>query len=280
MTDRRIKVLFLTSSYPRNANDSASVFLRYLADHLAQQGVQIHVLAPADSKGGTCVEGEVTVHRFRYLPISWQRLAYGSGILPNLKRSPWLWLQVPFFLLAMTVKLVRLFATERIDVIHAHWLLPQGLVGAIGARLFRVPLIISAHGTDTFALRGRFLDGFKRWIVRQSDQWTTNTAATAAAAVGPDLGLPKPRIVPMGVNVMLFSSGNRTVLRQNISDEEYLVLFVGRLIENKGCQDLIEALSLLPGETGSRTTLWIVGDGDERANLERTVRNFGIEDRV
>src|SRR5262245_41020728 len=97
----QLKVLHLVSSYPRSDEDSASVFLRYLANNLADRGLEIHVLAPADRKGGTTVEGMVTVHRFQYLPSRLQRLAYGSGIMSNLQRSPWLWLQVPPFVLAM-----------------------------------------------------------------------------------------------------------------------------------------------------------------------------------
>ena len=210
MNDRRITVLFLASSYPRDVTDSASVFLRDLADHLEQNSVKIHVLVPADGKADTSVEGQVTVHRFRYLPSSRQTLAYGSGILPNLKRTPRLWLHVPLFVMVMAVKMCRLLATRRIDVIHAHWLLPQGLVGLMGARLFGVPLVVSAHGSDAFALRGRFLDGLKRWIIRRSDRWTANTAATAAA-VARGVKLPEPRIIPMGVDVAFFSRGDRTV---------------------------------------------------------------------
>ena len=279
MDNRRLKVLFLASSYPRHHADSASVFLRDLADRLAQECVHIHVLAPGDGEHGTDLEGNVSVHRFRYLPGVRQKLAYGSGILPNLKRSPLLWLHVPFFVIAMTVKMCRLLAAERIDLIHAHWLLPQGLVGLIGAHLFSVPLIVSAHGSDAFALRGRFLAALKRRIVRMSNCWTANTTETAGA-VARDVKLPAPRIIPMGVDVALFSRGDRAALRQTISDREFILLFVGRLVKTKGCLDLIEALSLLRAQTRSRARLWIVGDGDERDRLQRAVRDLGIEAQI
>src|SRR5258705_4738507 len=103
-----LKVLFLTSSYPRSNDDAASIFLRYLADHLADQGLNIHVLAPADVTGGSRSEGKIVVHRFGYFPRAWRALAYGSGIMPNLRRCPWLWLQVPCFLLTMTIVPFRL----------------------------------------------------------------------------------------------------------------------------------------------------------------------------
>ena len=273
------KVLFLASSYPRSRDDTASVVLRYLAEHLADDGVDVHVLAPADRKGATVVEGKVTVHRFQYFPAALQKLAYGSGMLPNLKRSPSLWLQVPFFFMVMTYSLLRLLATQRFDLIHAHWILPQGLVGLIGPCLFRVPLVVSVHGTDAFALGGRFATSLKRLILSRSVAWTANTASTAAA-VTRNSRLPHARIIPMGVDIALFSSGNPAALRRELPEWEFLVLFVGRLIENKGCHDLLQSFSFLSSKTRSHTTLWVVGDGDQRKQLEQAAQDLGVGEKV
>lgn len=274
-----MKILFLTSSYPRGPEDTASVFLRYLADYLSDSGVEMHILAPGDTGSGTTVEGKVTVHRFRYFPGKWQRLAYGSGMLPNLKRAPWLWFQVPFYVLSMAWLLLRLLATQRFHVIHSHWILPQGLVGLIGSLIFRVPLLVSAHGTDAFALRGRLTTGLKRVVLRGCAAWTANTASTAAALAAASLR-SQARIVPMGVDVSLFSKGDPTALRGDLPDGDYLVLFVGRLIENKGCLDLIHALARFPDKIRARTALWVVGGGDRRECLEQAARAAGVAERV
>lgn len=279
MIGQSVKILFLTSSYPRNPEDTASVFLRYLAEYLAESGVDVHVLAPAEGVGGTKIERRVAVHRFRYFPSAWQGLAYGSGMLPNLKRSPWLWLQVPFFLTAMTCRLLRLHSAHGFDLFHAHWVLPQGLLGLAGARLFRRPLIVTVHGTDAFALRGGMADRLKHWILRSAAAWTANTANTASALTCA-ARLPQAQIIPMGVDVALFSTGRRDALRVELGDSDYLVLFVGRLIENKGCHDLLEAFSLLSEKTLARSTLWIVGDGDQRKHLAREAHRLGIGEKV
>ncbi len=277
-SDHSLRVLFLASSYPRSADDTASVFLRYLAEHLAEDGIDVHVLAPADGKGESVVESKITVHRFQYFPAALQKLAYDSGMLPNLKRSPWLWIQVPGFLLAMTISLLRLLARQRFDVIHAHWILPQGLVGLVGSWLFSVPLVTSTHGTDAFALSGRLAKSFNRLILSHSAAWTANTESTAAAVTYSDLS--QARIIPMGVDLQLFSSGRSAALRGNLPQEENLLLFVGRLIENKGCDDLLRAFILLPEDIRTRTTLWIVGDGDRRKQLELAAKDLGIGEKV
>lgn len=273
------KVLFLTSSYPRHRDDTASVFLRYLAENLTKAGIDVHVLAPADGRAGTVVEGRVTVHRFQYFPATLQKLAYGSGMLPNLKRSPSIWLQVPFFLLAMTWESMRLLVRHRFDLVHAHWILPQGLVGLLGQFVFSVPLVVSIHGTDAFALRGPLTRAMKRLILKRSVAWTANTVMTSRA-IAHDRSMPAPKVIPMGVDLELFAAGNPVPLRRDLPAGEHVVLFVGRLIENKGCADLLRAFALLSPNRRTRTILWVVGDGDQKTELERTARDLGISEKV
>jgi teichuronic acid biosynthesis glycosyltransferase TuaC len=278
MSSLRAKVLFVTSSYPRNENDTSSVFLRYLAEHLTSHGVDVHVLTPADRKRATAVEGSITVHRFQYLPAAFQRLAYGSGMLPNLKRSPWLWVQVPFFLLAIIASLLFLLAKKRFDIIHAHWILPAGVAGLIGSRLFRVPLVVTTHGTDAFSLRSRSSRALKNLILRSSAVWTANTDSTAAAVL--HHGSPRCRIIPMGVDLSRFAGGNPAALRRELAEGELLILFVGRLIESKGCHDLLAAVSRLPPETRVRTKLWVVGEGNQRRQLQQIAVDLRIDQNV
>jgi glycosyltransferase involved in cell wall biosynthesis len=274
-----LKILFLASSYPRDENDVASVFLRYFAEALAARGVEVHVLAPADGKSTRTFEAGIFVHRFQYFPVRWQKLAYGSGIMPNLKRSPSLWLQVPCFFMAQTLATVRLIKKQRFDLLHAHWLLPQGLIARFGAALFGIPLVVTAHGSDAFALRSKVASWLKRLVVNQSHAWTANTDMTAAAILK-DGEARTPRIIPMGVDVARFSAGDGAALRSQLPKDELVVLFVGRLIESKGCHDLLQALSLLDANLRARVTLWVIGDGDRRAMLMQAARDLGIQDKT
>ena len=269
----------LASSYPRSAEDSAAIFLRHLAESLSQLGIEVHVLAPSDKKGGKCLENEVAVHRFQYFPAAWQQLAYGSGILPNLRRNPWLWIQVPFFLISMTSSLLRLLWKERPDLIHAHWVLPQGLIAVLAKLFYKLAVITTAHGGDAFALRGRLLGSLKRFVLRYGDAWTSNTQATSYA-FEQDGSLPNPYIIPMGVDVQRFHSGHRKPLRRKLPEDELLVLFVGRLVEKKGVDDLLRAFSLLPAALRAKTTLWVVGDGEQRPWLQQYTEDLGISSKV
>ena len=121
-----LKVLMLTSSYPRNRGDSAGLFVGHLAEKISQRGMKVQVLAPSEARGGTFIENNFVIHRFQYFPSSWQGLAYGSGILPNLKRKPWLWIQGPLFLFCMTCSLFRIIRKENPNPTQVHRILPQG----------------------------------------------------------------------------------------------------------------------------------------------------------
>jgi len=275
----QLKVLFLTSSYPGSKEDNASVFLRYMAEALANRGIAIHVVAPAEGRGETTIEGKIAVQRFQYFIRRFQKLAYGSGIIANLKRNPWLWVEVPFFTGAMLYAVLRTMHREQIDLTHAHWIIPQGMVGLVASRLYKIPLVTTAHGADAFALRNPLTKFLKRLVISRSDAFTANTRATSDAIGAVNCGR-MARIIPMGVNVDLFRGGSSTALRQQLADAQFLVLFVGRLIEKKGCNALLTAFSLLSPPLLRKTKLWIVGDGNQKTFLEKEAKNLALQENV
>lgn len=270
-----LKVLMLTSSYPRNSTDNSSIFLRYLAKNLAKQRVNIHVLAPDHPLVQNInLDKGIKNHWFKYLPKKWQRLAYGSGILPNLKRNKLLYLQVPFFLISMFFSLFFLCKKIKPDVIHAHWIIPQGFIAIIVGKLLNIPVIATAHGGDAFSLNADLLSQLKTFTLKRCKCWTSNTSATANA-FGVASDRTKPIIIPMGVDIERFQSGHAgNVLG---TDTRKIILFVGRLVEKKGVKYLIEAFSRLPKKTQDESILWIIGDGAELKSLEHQVQNLGVK---
>jgi len=270
-----LKVLLLSSSYPRNKTDNSSIFLRYLAKNLVKQGVDIHVLAPDHplvNEGP--LDKNVKNHWFKYLPRKWQMLAYGSGILPNLKRNKLLYFQVPFFLLTMFISLFFLCRKIKPDVIHAHWVIPQGFIAILVGKLLKIPVIATAHGGDAFSLKTGALSQLKKFTLKHCHAWTSNTSATAIA-FGESNEIPKPAIIPMGVDIGHFQSGNA----DNVlgAETRNIILFVGRLVAKKGVTYLIEAFSQLPLSIQNESVLWIVGDGDERTHLEKQTIKLDIK---
>ena len=274
-----MRVLMLCSSYPRYAADSASIFLRHLALALSRGGADIQVLAPDHSLvNKSSLDPAIRLFHFRYFPRRWQTLAYGSGILPNLRQNPWRWFQVPFFLFSMFFVLLLLCRRNRPDIIHAHWILPQGLIAICVGKILNIPVVTTAHGGDAFSLRGGILASLKRFTLRHSRAWTANTRTTAAEVE--KLGeLSAPRIVPMGVDIEQFR-GPDTRVSEVTTHKKFVILFVGRLVEKKGVADLIKAFASLPANQLSAAELRIIGDGTERSSLETLAKALNIDSRV
>ena len=83
-----MRVLFLTHSYPRTSGDAPGAFLLHLATALKAQDVEVTVVAPAgDHLPSHEILDGIPVHRFRYAPRQYQRLAYSGQMAEEVKRS-------------------------------------------------------------------------------------------------------------------------------------------------------------------------------------------------
>ena len=273
------KVLVLTSTLPRWPGDTEPRFVEYLSYELARV-FEVVVLAPhypGAARQETLSNGKqaLAIHRFRYFVPALQSLAYDGGILSRIRQNPLRLLLIPFFLAAQLYAIVRLHRRHRFDAIHAHWIIPQGLVVAAFRLLSRQapPILITSHGGDLFALRGVAMTRLKRWIL------TTATAVTvvseAMRSYCADLGCDEKGIMVRSMGVDLrstFTPGDATAQRRGL-------VFVGRLVEKKGAAFLIEAMALLT-EQYADLQLTVIGDGPVRRSLLELTERHQLQENV
>jgi len=218
-----MKVVVLTTSYPRGPDDVAGAFVRDAVEHLREAGIELEVVSPAT---------------FRHFG-----LAYSHGVIGNVRRRPWLVLVAPLFLLSFARAARR--ASRGADLIHAHW-----LPSALPAIATRKPFVVQLWGTDVeLAARVKWVASR---LVRRARLVLCPSEALAGAAR--DLGARAVRVVPSGVRVPDVVG---------LPEDPPHVLFVGRLSEEKGVLELLEAT-----EEIQRV---IVGDGPLRDRVPDAV---------
>lgn len=271
-------ILVLASTFPRWENDDVPPFVFELTKQYTSQ-TKVVVLAPFSngSKRYEVVDG-MFIHRFNYWPFA-NKLADGA-ILPNLKTNNLFWLQVPFFLLFEFLGVWKMIRKYKPSVIHAHWIIPQGIVAVLVKRLLKWDgaIYCTTHGGDIFGLQ--FLKGLKKWVVKQCSAMTVVSQAIKDEIDSFELNIPVS-IIPMGVDSSKFharKSSQELINKYNVKGK--LLLFVGRLSEKKGAEYLIKAMPLILVEE-PQTKLLIVGHGELKSELEYLAfENLKLEDCV
>jgi len=211
-----VKVAVLTTSYPRSPEDVVGRFVADAVEGLREAGAEVEVVSP--------------------LTFAHYGIAYGHGVVGNVRRRPWLVLFLPAMFLSFARAARR--ASRDADVVHAHWL-PTALVAATTGR----PFVVQLWGTDVeLARKAPWL---ARRIIRRARLVICASAELADAAR--ELGARTVRVIPSGVDVP------DTV---GEPDEPPHVLYAGRLSPEKGVLELVEAARGLP--------LVVAGDGPLR----------------
>jgi len=279
------RTLCVTSNFPRWHGDSTTPFVLHLAEDLAALGWQVDVLAPhAPNAKRFEAFGKVNVYRFRYLwPESQQTVCYQGGALVNLRKNPFNKLKLPLLVAAQFFAMFWRLLIGKYDVIHAHWLVPQGFNAVLLGCLFGLPTIVTAHGSDVFGLRGALITRFKRFVLSHASVVTANSQFTHDGVIRIISSIQRLEKIPMGVSTEPLSLAERnevTNLRSRYrSGTGPLLVFVGRLVEEKGISDLLEATALLAPEYDEITVI-IAGEGQDRNEFERQAESLGISDKT
>ncbi|MFP4598577.1 MAG: glycosyltransferase family 4 protein [Persicimonas sp.] len=263
-----MKLLVVTSSYPRREGDIAGRFVLEWVEHLERLGHTVRVLTWHDGQGGVGWQPDThKVVRVRYAPTSYETLFYGAGTPENLRENPARGLLAAPAGVAMAAAMARQVTTWRPDVLVGHWLVPSGvLVRAVG-RLFGLPSLVVGHSGGVHLLdglpraAGRALAGF---VTRGPTTIPSLELAEKLRRLTPKAEPGDLHVLPMGFEPPdeQIELGAERVLGQK---QDWLC--IGRLVEIKGVDLAIEAFAA--ADWPDATTLHIAGNGPKRAELER-----------
>jgi glycosyltransferase involved in cell wall biosynthesis len=275
----RKRLLVLTSTFPRWANDSSPPFVFELSKRLTDD-FEVTVLAPHYPGAPVREEREgLQIHRFRYFWERFETLAGEKAILPALRANRLNYLLLPFFLAAQFFAALRLAGKLKVDVIHAHWLLPQGLAAALIKFIAGTPFVVTGHGGDVYGLQGRLAMALKRLVLRRAAGVTVVSRALAEKVKGL-AAISRLAVIPMGVDAALFNPElSNPGLRERLGIKGPFLLFVGRLSEKKGVRYLLEALPPVL-KNFPETRLVVVGKGELADELQALAAGLGLAEKV
>ena len=274
-----LRILMLTSVYPRWENDPTPTFVQNLAKDLVKRGHHIRILAP-HSKGATRREdrGNISIRRYRYAaPSGVQSLCYEGGILVRLRQKKWRTLLLLPFAICQYFAFKRELSQFRPHIVHAHSIIPQGWIAAKAMRKKSdgLQLIISSHGNDVFGLQGRF-ENLKTYACERSASIVVNSQATKKAVLSL-CSSANTDYIPASPNE---SEETLTVETRRLLEEKQdkqFIFFAGRLIPEKGIDFLLDLFPRIL-ERHPSVKLFICGSGPLESLVRDRIAAFHSKD--
>ena len=267
--------MFLSWEFPPRVIGGISPHVFYLSKSLAKNGVRVHVVT-CDFPGASAHETIDGVEVYRV----------DSYKNPSPDFATWVYLMN----LNMQKEAAAIAAKldEKVDVFHAHdWLVATAGIGL--KHVFRKPLLVTMHSTE-IGRRDGIHTGTEK-MIGETEAWLTYEAWKVICCsqymvshVKWAFGVPDDKLVmvPNGVNMHVYDEAARQDLKPFRSafalPEEKLVLFVGRLVYEKGAQVLINAIPKILEKVNAKFV--IVGSGYMKDQLSTIVRSMGLEHKV
>lgn len=287
-----MKICILTHTFPRFDKDTAAPFMDGVADGIASRGNNVFVLTPYSPEfKRRPKKGKYKLVTYKYAPFdSWHKLGYSETLTDdkNLKISGYF--LSPLMFVFGIISLYKLVKKEGIDIINAHWILPNGFIASIVSKLTGVPVVSTLPGSDVymadknslFRYMARFSSEISKAITSNSPQLLSDLAKICEKN-GTVKGVieRKSFSIVYGVDPTKFYPTNKlnSQIRRSleIPNGALLISSVGRLVSKKGYKYLIRAAKEIVGK--DRDVFFVIfGEGDHRKELENLINRLNIKD--
>jgi glycosyltransferase involved in cell wall biosynthesis len=269
----KLSVMMLSWEFPPRVIGGISPHIYFLSKHLAKQDVKVYVVT-CDFPGAPAHEviDEVEIYRI------------DSYKNPSPDFATWVYL-MNMNMQRETAAITRKIA-DKIDVFHAHdWLVANAGIGL--KHIFRKPLLVTMHSTEIGRRDGLHTNTEK--MIHETEAWLTYEAWKVICCsnymishVKYVFGLPSDKLVmvPNGVNAHRYDDTDdlKDFRSKFALSEEKIVLFVGRLVYEKGIHVLINAAPKILNKVNAKFI--IVGSGYMKEQLLNIVRSMGLEHKV
>lgn len=262
-----IRVVSLSTVYPRPAEENLGLFVRNRLQHMARL-LPIKVVSPAPV-------------------IDYAARGQKKGAIPPKRQDQQIevfyprWLYPPHggfvdsFLMAARLApyLRRLRKEYPFDVIDAHFGYPEGIAAAALGAMLKVPFTITLRGNETMHAQYFWRRRCLRWAFRHAARLITVSENLRQFAISLGVDASRVRTIPNGIDTDVFYPRPYAAARAHLGMPEGVpaILSAGYLIERKGHHRVVRALAELR-RNGSAAELWIAGEPGREGSFERQIR--------
>src|SRR5262245_20575399 len=279
-----MNLLVYTSLWPNAERPNFAIFVKHRVWAMSQlDQVRIRTVAP--------VPYFPQKLRLPFLPVHWAR----SARLPEREEVAGIEtfhprhlvtpkLGMSFYARWMangTEKLVRnLHRDERVDLIDAHYVYPDGYAAALLGERLGLPVVITARGTDINLFSRMPLI---RPMIRKALKCAAGIIAVSDALKQRmiELGIEAEKIAVIrnGIDLDLFYPRDRSQAREKLGldSESRIILTVSALVPLKAIDCLIDALGMIEDP---QVKLYIIGEGPEKPRLQSKIASLSLQNRV
>lgn len=275
-----MRVAFVTTSFPRSEVDDSAIFVSRLVGALEAHGVKGVTVVPRDADEDYQPYKDILTIRIGYTLFQPRMLAFGAGILPNIRMNPLAVLQIPGLLFSFAWALFQ--HRKEYQLIHANWLatcLPAALIGA----LVRKPFIVTVRGEDLRMLRLRLV----RILL-----WPFISRSRAVVVVGQSLKLELLGLLP-ALNVRTFVVENgveppaitaqmlaEVRAQYSLPENRRYIIFVGSIIPRKRVAEAIRIFSKIYNDNVDLLLCGRLDDTDYVRECRQIVDECNLGERV
>jgi teichuronic acid biosynthesis glycosyltransferase TuaC len=276
---KKPQTIAVSSLFPNRRTPSHGVFLEHRLKHLAQRAdIDVKIIVP--------------VPWFPFRAKAFGKYAHFAGISSTDSSQGLNIFYVRYFTLPKlgmyVAPITMAYAIWRqirklsksgynADLIDAYYLYPDGVAATIAGNTLRLPVILTAFGSDISQLPNFAIP--KKAILWAAQNATAITAVCHALKKRmEEIGIDRKKlhVVEHGVDGQLFHpSPNRSAERARLGFDGPTIISIGHLIKTKGHAHIIQAMTKIEA-----VNLIIIGKGPLEAELKALAEKLGLKDRV
>lgn len=285
-----MRICILTHTFPRFSGDTAAPFMDGVARGIKDAGNEVFVLAPY-SENFKKIKRPYKLFTYKYIfPDFMHKLGYSETMSDDKRLKPLVYFLSPLMFVFGTLALLKLVKKEKIDIVNAHWILPNGFMASIVSKFLGVPVVSTLPGSDVYMADRNFLframakfAAYTSTAVTSNSPQLLNDLTRICSKNKRKQDFLKKKFVPIiyGVDPKKFrpTTEMREIIRNklNVPNNNLIVLGVGRLVAKKGFRYLIKAAPDVLRKF-LEVVFVVIGEGDERETLEAIARKLGVMD--